>query len=170
MKRTIERIFPSLVAAVLCGSLLATTTGCNGQTTAAELIATVGTAVATLETLQGNTAMVAQIKADTRAAQLAIQNWKTGTPAQDVLQVLTILQSDINLLPVNPTDQALIQLALGTVEQIVALFPGSAPPVAGAKAVRPVQLGFTVQNKNDFKKQWNLIVSSNPALAGAAIR
>ncbi len=170
MRTSIARIFPSIVAAVLCASMVVTTTGCNGQTTAAQLIATVGTAVATLETLQGNTAAVAQIQADTKAAELAIQNWKKGTPAQDVLQVLTILQSDINLLPVNATDQALIELALGTVEQIVALFPGAAPAVASAKAVRPVKLAFTVQNKNDFKKQWNAIVSSNPSLAGATIQ
>lgn len=170
MKTSIARIFPTIVAAVLCTSMVMTTTGCNGQTTAAQLIATVGTAVATLETLQGNTAVVVQIQSDTRAAQLAIQNWKSGTPAQDVLQALTILQSDINLLPVNATDQALIQLALGTVEQIVALFPGAVPPVAAAKAVRPVKLEFTVRNKNDFKKQWNAIVNSNPSLAGAAIQ
>jgi hypothetical protein len=162
-----KRYLPSVVIAILCSTLAFNTIGCSGQQTAAELIATVGTAVAALETLEGNTANVAKIQADTQAAETAIANWKTGTPAQDVLQVLSILQSDLSLLPIGAQDQALIQLALGTVEQIIMLFPNSTPAVS---AVRQVHLTVTVHNKGDFRKQWNSIIAANPALAGAAIK
>lgn len=162
---------PALIVALLCGSLLMTTTGCDGQTTAAELIAIVGTSTASLEALEGNTDAVKQIQADTKAATDAVANWKSGTPAQDVIEALNLLQDDLNLLPVSPEDQALIDLAIGTVDQILALIPvpTAAPAVTSGPVVstavyftrsqhvhhRHPHLVKTPKNAKEYRKAWN---------------
>lgn len=172
----------SLIVALLIGSMLMTTTGCDAQSTAADLIAIVGTATASLEALEGNTEAVKQIQADTKAATDAVTNWKNGTPAQDVIEALNILQDDLNLLPVSPTDLAFIDLAIGTVDQILALIPvpANAPAVSSgallSQAVyfsarphhvhhRHPHLAKTPKSVKEFRKEWNKLAGAHGGFA-----
>lgn len=152
----------AMVAVFLIASL--SMTGCTSQATIAALINQVGVSVQSLLVIESVTdpALSARIQADFTAASTAVLNWKKGTPAQDVIQALNIVQADINLIPLNPVDQALIVLAIGTVNSILALLPGT-PAAATASASF-----HAPKNAKEFKKQWNAIVAANPSLARAA--
>lgn len=168
-KKFIKQFGITAMVAVMCSSLIVTTVGCSQQKTAASLIGTVGVAVATLETIEGNTANLSQIQAAFAAAQNAVANWKTGTPVADVVQALNILQQNINLLPVNAKDAALISLAIATVDQIIVLFPGATPAVTARFAVEKASFKTLPKNSKNFKQQWNAIIATNPSLSGAVL-
>jgi hypothetical protein len=128
------------ITAALCLTALSlSTTGCASQTTIADLIAVVGTSVASIEALEGNTAVVTKIQTDTAAARAQVLDWKSGTPTQDVVAALNLVEDDLNILPVSSQDQALVDLALGTVDEILALIQATpASPVTGATAAHIV--------------------------------
>lgn len=173
-----------LVGVLLCGGL----TGCPGQQTAVELLGVVEQATVSLATLEGNTADIAKLQADFAAAQTAITNFKSGTPAQDVIEALNIVQDDLNLLPVPSGDKALVDLAIGTVDELLALFPAPAatPAVtaavyrvgaaqlvyAGAAHVKHRHPGLPkpVATPKDFKKLWNAELAKHPRLAAAKVK
>ena len=114
-----------LSTALILGMLTLPTTGCGAsQTTLADIVTTLGNTIAAVETLEGNSALAAQIQKDTAAAQSAVLGWKAGSPTQDVVQALNLVVSDLNLLPVaiSPTDAALIALAVSTVEELLTDF------------------------------------------------
>ncbi|HEY4357095.1 MAG TPA: hypothetical protein VGN16_15205 [Acidobacteriaceae bacterium] len=168
--------------------------GCNSndQKTAAALVQTMGTAVTSLLTLEGNAALAPRLQKDFQAASTAVANWKQGTPAQDVVEALNLLDSDLDLVPVSDKDKALIELAIGTVDEILALLPATATsPAAAPAAVAPamfVQNGARamrvewptkrpphvrrrlvrpIWGAKDFKKQWNELITKRPELTKA---
>lgn len=173
----------SIVAILCLGMVVVPLTGCTGQQTAAELITTAGNAVVVLERLEGNTADITKIQQDFTAASNAVMNWKSGSPTQDIVELLNTVQDDLNLLPISTADQALIDLAIGTVDQVLNLFSPAPTVVAeagphlyfvsytGRSHVkhRKVHLEHPPKSKSDFKKQWNKIAKSNPQLNNATI-
>lgn len=178
MKKFLTSLSTSLkasVAAALCACVLMTTTGCTGQQTASELIAIVGTAAASLATIEGNPELAAKLQADAATAAKQIAAWKHGTPAQDITQILNIVLDDLNLFPISTPDQALIALAIAAVEQILAALPQPAAVAGAVSAPRPrvarVRLaGKPPKSAKDFKAQWNKALAANPALASAALK
>lgn len=187
------KILRSTLAALLCAALAFSTTGCTSQQTAADMITTVGTAVASLEAIEGNTSAVAQIQADFAAASSAVANWKTGTPTQQVAEALALVESDLNLLPVSSQDQALIDLAIGTVDELLTEFPATTTTTTPAVTTvsfryasfgdsiaygsgtaqvkhRTVHLAKTPKSKKDFVKQWNAVLKANPKLKAASVK
>jgi len=164
------------IAVMLVGMI--PTTGCSSATIA-DLAQTLGNAGAQIATLENNPTLAAKLKADTAAAVSAIASWKSGSPATEAIEALNIVEDDLDLIPGTSTYAPLIDLAIGTVESILALLPTSAAVVAPAtlsahtatlKAKRP---GIAITNppktKGDFKKQWNAIVAESPVLAKAKI-
>lgn len=130
--------------------------GCEKQNTAAALIGIAGVAIASLETIEGHGDVAAQLQTDFAAAQTAVLNWKQGTATQDVSQALALVQNDLNLLPVSQQDQAYIELAIGTVQSILDLFPGTAPQFAVTANVRRVQI-VAPKTAKEFKATWNAL-------------
>jgi hypothetical protein len=179
-----KRFLGSALALMLCTALAFTTTGCTSQQTAADMITTVGTAVASLEAIEGNTSAVQQIQTDFSAASSAVANWKTGTATQQVAEALTLVENDLNLLPVSSQDQALIDLAIGTVDQLLVEFPGTTStttPTATTVSFhyafyqakvqhRTVHLAKVPKSKKDFKAQWNAALRANPKLKAATVK
>ena len=165
-----------LAAATLALAMMLPTFGCNGQKTTAELIGILGSAVVSLETLEGNTALAAKVQTDYQAAETAVTNWKNGTPATDVIEALNLLETDLNLFPVSAKDQALIDLAIGTVDAILASLPTSSATPSPTAATgtqsprRPVHLTNPPKNKGTFKTQWNALIAQQPTLSAAAIK
>ncbi len=167
----------SITAAVLTAVLMISSIGC-GQDTIATLTATLGNAAAQVAIIQGNTALAAQLTADTNAAVAAVKNWKKGTPAENAIQALGIVESDLNLIMSQLPPQAqgytaLISLAIITTESILALLPkGNAPPtesdVVAARAV--YSRNVAPKNAAEFKRQWNDIVAANPEARQATIK
>jgi hypothetical protein len=141
-----KRILPLLLC-LLCAPLA----GCPSQNTTAALVGIAGTAIASLETIEGNTDAAAKIQTDFAAAQTAVLNWKAGTPTQDVAEALQLVESDLNLLPVSQKDQAYVTLAIGTVQSVLDLFPGAiAPHVAVTSVPAPKSVA-------EFKARWNAL-------------
>lgn len=133
--------------------------GCPAQATLASLTSILGTASASIAAIEGNSTLAATLKTDTAAAVDAIQNWKSGTPADNVISVLNIVESDLDLIPATGPYVPLIDLAIGTVESIIALLP---PPttqsVVQAKAKRVITLhGPIPSTKAQFKASWNAL-------------
>lgn len=159
-----KRFIPLLVC-LLCVPLA----GCPSQNTTAALIGIAEVAVSSLETIEGNTAAAQQIQTDFSAAQSAVLNFKAGSPTQDVAQALKLVQDDLNLLPVSKQDEAYINLAIGTINSILLLFP---QPTTGLSAHTSLVPHRTIvsntpppKNAAEFKAQWNAIHSAAP-LAG----
>ncbi len=169
--------------ALIAFASLALTTGCDKQQTAAELVSTAGTAVSSLLVFEGNTTTAAKINADFAAASTAISGWKSGSPTQDIAELLNIVEDDLNLIPISTEDQAFIDLGIGAVDQLLALFPAPAAttPVTVSPSVtrasyqvstvrhvphRRVYLAKTPKTAKEFKAQWNALRAKlKPGLA-----
>lgn len=161
------------VIALLCISLaVVPTVGCLSQSTIASLTATLGTAAANIAKLQGNISLGEKLTVDTNAAVAAVTNWKSGTPAQEVIEALSLVEDDLDLFPGTSQYAPLIDLAIGTAQTLVAMLPVPATPTAlTAHAHRQVHLSHAApKSSKAFKTQWNQIAAQNPQLSAAAIR
>lgn len=156
----------------------------NDQKTAAALVQVAGTAVTSLLILENDVALADILQKDFQAASVAVLNWKVGTPAQDVVQALNIVDADLDLIPVTDKDKALINLAIGTVDEIISLFPApvqtapvnNAPfnPVALRIAYEQTatrkhhkKLDKPILSAKGFKKAWNEELKKHPELSKA---
>jgi hypothetical protein len=167
----------AVITAALCISLISlSTAGCTSTTTIADLIAVVGTSVASLEALEGNTAIVSQIQTDTATATKQVLAWKSGAPTQDVIAALNLVEDDLNVLPVSSQDQALVDLAIGTVDQILTLIPATpASPIPGATVANIVHRPIVLTAKapadaKSYKKTWNQLAAKNSNTLSAQIK
>jgi hypothetical protein len=168
-----RRSFMQLGSAALAACAIPASTfltGCTTsiQKTASALIGIVGTSITALFVLIPNAdpALIGKIQAAITAAQTAVTNWQIGTPTQDIQQVLLLLQSDISLIPIAPLYQALIELALGAVRQVIALFN---TPGTTAAAIKAHVQATSVETAAQYKAQWDAIVLANPQLAAVKI-
>lgn len=179
-----RRLFlKSSTATVSLAFLTPGLTGCGkvNQTTLAGLVLTLGNAVSALEVIEGNSELAAIIKNDTSVLANDIQNWIPGTTDQIIIEAIGLVEKDLNLLPINAGDVALIDLALGTLQGILAFFPIQASAVANSKAVRAsakpirqVHLDKVPRKASEFSSQWNATyrkyVGDHPSIAGADIK
>lgn len=148
----------SLAPAMLLG-------GCAGQQTAADLINTLGQATEQLATLEGNTSLAARLPKDVAAASAAVLNWKKGSTTQDITEALNLVEDDLSLFPVAGPYVPLVDLAIGTVEAILAEFPSATPATVSANR-RAVHLPYKApKNKKDFAKRWNAIAPPQAHIA-----
>ena len=169
--------------------------GCLTQSTMASLIGVLGNATASIASIEGNTALATQIKTDTAAASAAVLAWKSGTPAQDAIEALNIVEDDLNLIPicaavvndgkvahVSGLDGdsancagilALVDLGIGTIESILAMLPASTPASVNAgyprRSVTPVHVTRWGDSSREFKDRWNKIVATDGSLTPVAI-
>lgn len=87
-----------------------------------------------------------------------------------MIQALNIVEDDLNLIPGTSQYAALVDLAIGTVEGILALLPPTAatPSVSLVPHTSIVHRHITLQKSPktaaEFKKQWNAIAAVNPQL------
>lgn len=164
------KLFRSAVSAILCIALI----GCPSSSTIAALVSILGSSAASIASLEGNTSLAQKLNTDTAAAVVAVTNWKSGTPAQDVIEALNLVEDDLNLFPQIGAYGPLIDLAIGTVESILLLLP---QPVATANTIKPHATHRAVRlnqpapkSASAYKAQWNALAASNPATAAAKIK
>lgn len=146
-------LLTKLIAALLILPLI----GCPAQSTIASLTNILGTSAANIASLEGNSTLASTLTTDTAAAVAAVQNWKSGTPSDEAVQALNIVANDLNLIPGVGPYAPLVDLAIATVESIIALLPA---PTAQLKVTyhpkRTVTLhGPIPGNAAQFKVQWN---------------
>lgn len=117
-----------------------------------------------------------KFKTDAAAVLAAIQGWTPGTTAENIVQVITILIDDVNLIPVPPEYQAVIVVALNGLKSVIVLLEqhsGNPPTVAAAmKAMEaPDWVAPTKVYTGAFPyaRDWNRVVGSYPNLSTAKI-
>ncbi|MDE3106398.1 MAG: hypothetical protein KGK08_14605 [Acidobacteriota bacterium] len=163
----------AMVAALVVLLVAMPLQGCVSQGQIAALTQTLGTSSANIATIEGNTQLAAQLLADTNAAVMAIDNWKTGTTTQNIVEALGIVQQDLNLIPATSQYTPLIDVAIATVQSILVLLPASSASTTPtiAHPTRVVSLGHPApKTAGEFRKQWNAVCAKNAALAPAVIR
>lgn len=143
--------------------------GCTKQAVLASLIAEAGTAISTLESIEGNSALAATLATDFAKLSAAVSTFVPGSATSDVQQIGAIVVSDLNLLPVSAKDALLVSLAVSVVEQVItAVEP---PTVTSAHLSLPLHHSTQFKNAADFKKQWNAAVAkSDPSLRAARLK
>lgn len=105
--------------------------------TAASLMAAIEPTIKSLLTLTGqsNTPQGIAAIAAYDAALAALQNWQSGTPAQNVLELLAAFQSVFNALPLPTTFEVLANIVLAGIETVIGVLTANSPaPAAPAGA------------------------------------
>jgi hypothetical protein len=163
-----------IVLALASTLLLMGTVACVSQSTLATLVTVLGNATSSIAAIEGTTSLATQIKADTAAASSAVLNWKKGTPAQEAIQALNIVEDDLNLIPATGPYVALIDLGIGTVESILELLPQPTSALKKSsihrRSVNAVKITRWENPGKEFKERWNKIVATDGALAPVAIK
>ncbi len=133
--------------------------GCPSQTSIAALVTVLGNAASSIAALEGNTALAATLKTDTAAGASAVANWKSGTPSQNVISALNLVEADLDLFPVTSRYAPLVDLAIGTVESILEIIHPGASSIDSVH-LRPgithrVSLANPPKTAAQFTKEWN---------------
>jgi hypothetical protein len=108
--------------------------------TAAALMAAIEPTIKSLLTATGqiNTPDgIAAIKAYDDAVT-ALDSWTSGTPAQEVLELIADFQAALNVIPIPPQFQVLLNIVLAGVETVIGVLTANSPaPTDAASAVAP---------------------------------
>lgn len=160
-----------IVAALSLSIVTLPTLGCPSQSTIATLTQTLGTAAANIATLEGNATLGAKLTTDTASAVSAVTNWKSGSPATEAIEALSLVEDDLNLIPAASQYTLLIDLAIGTVQSLLAMLPQSTTAAAVRHTARRsiVITQPSPKTAKDFKKQWDEIIAVHPELAKAKL-
>lgn len=104
--------------------------------TAASLMAAIEPTIVSLLTIENlnNTPNGISAISAYKAALLALQNWKQGTTAQNVLQLIGDFQTVFNTLPIPPGDAALANIILAGVEAVIGVITANSPQPSPAPA------------------------------------
>lgn len=131
-------------------------TGCPAKSTIAGLTNILGNAAASVASVEGNPGLAAKLTTDTAAAVTIINNWKSGTPSQNVVEAINLVIDDLNLFPSTGPYAPLIVLALSTAESIIEIVqpPSSAPAIKAHAKVATVPPAATAK---EFKARWNAL-------------
>lgn len=168
-----NRIVAGVLAVACVTGMTFSMTGCASQTTIADLVAIVGTTIASLETVEGNTTAVTKIQADTAAATAQVLAWKTGTPTTEVIEALNLVEDDLNVLPISTEDQQFVDLAIGTINEVLALLPANTTTATVAHDTiqhRKVSLAKTPKDVKTYKKIWNGLAAKTTKFAGTKLQ
>jgi hypothetical protein len=151
------------VAVATAALSLGIATGCNKSTIAA-LVQELGVSTANLATLLGSAALSTEITSLTNVAVQDINNWQAGSTSQMAIQALNDLAAALGQIPIlaaDPTVEAVVTLALGTIAGLLALIPVPAQPPAALKAARQLPtISNPPQTKGEFRSRWNALVKS----------
>jgi len=172
IKNFIRSSAVAAIIALLCVSLVTLPTlGCPSQSTIASLTQTLGTAAANIATLEGNSALGAKLTVDTAAAVSAVTNWKSGSNATMAIEALSLVEDDLNLIPGTSQYTLLIDLAIGTVQSILAMLPQSTTAAAVRHTARRsiVITQPSPKTAKAFRHQWNEIIAVHPELTKAKL-
>ena len=105
----------------------------NATKTAASLMSAIEPTLKSLLTFTGiiNTPQGVAAIAAYDAALAALQNWKSGTASQNVLELIAAFQSVFNALPIPANVAVLVNLILGGVEAAIGVITANSPAPVG---------------------------------------
>lgn len=67
-------------------------------------------------------------------ALTAIKNWTSGTPAQDAIAVINAFEAAVQLLPIPPTYQVLLNIVLAGIATVIGVLSANSPAPAPVPA------------------------------------
>jgi hypothetical protein len=104
----------------------------NAQGTAVSLLTAIEPTLKSLLTIEGviNTPAAQAALKEYDEALAAVTAWKSGTPAQDALQAINILQAAINLLPIPADYQVLANVILAGIQTVIGVLSANSPAPA----------------------------------------
>ena len=156
-----KRLIAVLASAILAVGLAGCPAGTQGTISA--LVTVLGNASASIAVLENNPTLAAKLKTDTAAASSAVLNWKQGTPAQDVIQALNLVEADLNLIPGTSQYAPLVDLAIGTVESILEIVQPGASSIDSVHSrvgvTHRVSLANPPKDAVAFKSEWNAMAA-----------
>ena len=165
------KIFKPLTALAVTLALTVSMVGCFAQKTLAVLVSTLGTAAASVASVEGNTSLAQKLTTDVQTASTQILDWTPGTNAQVAVEAFTLVEDDLNLFPLNSKAIVLIDLAIGTVDSIITELAPASPVAAAAHASsRKVVLANAPKTSRQFKAQWNKLADADPSLAALHLK
>jgi len=166
MKKSLAIVLVCVLSTVLAG--------CPSQSELAALVSILGVAASSVAEIQGDSAVAQRIDIDSRAASAAIASFQPGSPAQNAVQAISLLQTDISLIPLNDNVRPYVDLALGTAQSIIGLLQSqgqaigvvdvSPVPQHAPRGVRQVDLPVVPTTAKQFKAQWNARYTIHPVV------
>jgi hypothetical protein len=112
----------------------------NPQKTLIDLMAEIEPSLVSLGTEAGisSSPLFQDVIKEYNASLEAIQNWTSGTPAQDAIEVINDFEDGVQALPIPDMDKNLINVILAAVATVIAVLSANSPtpePIpAGADA------------------------------------
>jgi phosphohistidine swiveling domain-containing protein len=145
----------TLLAAVGCKTVSAV----FNQSTLAALVTAVGQGIVNLLTFLGNTTAASQVEGYINTAVNDITSWTPGTVATEVINALNDVAAFISAIPGLGAYAALISLAVGTIDSVIALFTQNSP-APPTTAIRPrtvpvVNLPGAPTKASQYESVWN---------------
>jgi hypothetical protein len=117
----------------------------NATKTAASLMLAIEPTIKSLLTLTGQASTPAGIAAINayNAALAALQAWQSGTPAENVLELLNAFQAVFNTVPLPAVYQVLGNIVLAGIETVIGVLTANSPaPAAPAETADRANLLF----------------------------
>lgn len=180
MKSFIRSMSKSSVVAVLCLTMtVVPLAGCSQQQTVADIVGDVGTAVAAVLTIEGNSTAASVTLKLAQTVESDALAWQTGTSTAVVISDINLLVGNLQSLPIpiNANDAELIQIAVSFAEQLLTQFGVSAPSALASPRVAIASAPTTLPPNSklkalhsSFKAQWNAKVAQDPSRAAAKIK
>jgi len=107
----------------------------NGTATAVDLMKGIEPTLTNILSSSGvaGTPAGQTVETEFNAALEAVQNWKHGTPAQDVMQVVQDFEKGFGALPISPDYKVLADIVAGGLAGVLAILEGNSPAPAAAE-------------------------------------
>jgi hypothetical protein len=170
MSKMMKRGLGASGAVAVLAVMLAT--ACS-QNTIAALVTTLGNACSGAAALAGNAQLSRTILADSAKASQQVLAWKSGSAAENVVQVLHDLQADLSEIPETASVAPFIDLGIATIDGILTDITGQVPAAtqsmrwASVRSVRhPRYSGEPPRTAKAFNAAWDKLVNEHPQFAG----
>ena len=113
----------------------------NAVKTAASLMEAIEPTIKSLLTETGliNTPAAQTALTEYDDALTAIQNWQSGTPAQEALEAIGIFQTAFNALPLPATVETLTNIVLAGIETVIGVLTANSPAPAAPAAPKAAE-------------------------------
>jgi hypothetical protein len=93
-------------------------------------------------------------------ALTAVENWTSGTPAQDAIQIINALEIGVQALPIPATVQTLVNIILAGIATVIGVLSANSPAPAPATTGDATPEEVTAQHSpaTQYKNAWNSAV------------
>lgn len=160
-----RREYFTMMAAVIASTIMMGADGC--QSRLISLTRALGSAIANLAAALGHSDWADKLRHDTDVIVAAVERWKEGTSAADILRLLNDLIRDIKLLEVLEPYRPLVVFALGTAASLIDFFNRNGG--GNVQPDTPIRLTLPPHDAHEFNHDWDAIRAGSPGMQKAPI-